>query len=134
MQYEGCGFCSTTVECPMRGRGPPNEDVWLAKKWETEINANSLLEATLPPNPVEDEGDTYQAIVLASQVSALSNVEPSLFDGNEPLSPPLDAGALEQDTTMLVTIARKVTRSSHVDDASDKDIHLHRNEVGEPGA
>ena len=35
MHYEGCGFCLTTVECPMRGHIPPNEDAWLYRKWKT---------------------------------------------------------------------------------------------------
>ena len=46
---EGCGFCLTTVECPMRGRIPPDEDAWLYRKWQTEVDVDSLLQATLPP-------------------------------------------------------------------------------------
>ena len=34
---------------------------------------DSLLQATLPPGPVEDEVDTYEALALASRVSELSN-------------------------------------------------------------
>ena len=34
---------------------------------------DSLLQATLPPGPVEDEVDTYEAFVLAGRVSELSN-------------------------------------------------------------
>ena len=34
---------------------------------------DSLLQATLPPGPVEDEADTYEALALAGRVSELSN-------------------------------------------------------------
>ena len=34
---------------------------------------DSLLQATLPPGPVEDEVDTCEALVLAGRVSELSN-------------------------------------------------------------
>ena len=34
---------------------------------------DSLLQATLPPSPVEDEVDTYEALALAGRVSELSN-------------------------------------------------------------
>ena len=34
---------------------------------------DSLLQATLPPGPVEDEVDTYEALALAGRVSELSN-------------------------------------------------------------
>ena len=34
---------------------------------------DSLLQATLPPGPVEDEVDTCEALVLARRVSELSN-------------------------------------------------------------
>ena len=34
---------------------------------------DSLLQATLPPGPLEDEGDTYEALALAGRVSELSN-------------------------------------------------------------
>ena len=33
---------------------------------------DSLLQATLPPGPVEDEVDTYEALAPASRVSELS--------------------------------------------------------------
>ena len=32
---------------------------------------HSLLQATLPPGPVEDEVDTYEALVLTGRVSIL---------------------------------------------------------------
>ena len=34
---------------------------------------DSLLQATLPPGPVEDEVDTYKALAPAGGVSELSN-------------------------------------------------------------
>ena len=34
---------------------------------------DSLVQATLPPGPVEDEVDTYEALALAGRVSELSN-------------------------------------------------------------
>ena len=34
---------------------------------------DSLLQATLPHGPVEDEVDTYEALALAGRVSELSN-------------------------------------------------------------
>ena len=40
---------------------------------ETEIGVDSLLQATLPPGPIEDEVDTYEALALAGRVSELSN-------------------------------------------------------------
>ena len=73
MHCEGCGFCLTTVECPMRGRIPPDEDAWLYRKWKTEVDVDSLLQATLPHGLVEDEVDSYEAFVLAGRVSELSN-------------------------------------------------------------
>ena len=57
----------------MRGRIPPNEDAWLYRKWKAEVDVDSLLQATLPLGPVEDEVDSYEAFVLASRVSELSN-------------------------------------------------------------
>ena len=73
MHYEGCDFCLTTVECPMRGCIPLDENAWLYRKWKTEVEVDSLLQATLPPGPIEDEVDSYEALVLASRVSDLSN-------------------------------------------------------------
>ena len=32
---------------------------------------DSLLQATLPPSPIEDEVDTYEALALAGRVSEL---------------------------------------------------------------
>ena len=34
---------------------------------------DSLLQATLPPGPFEDEVDTYEALALAGMVRELSN-------------------------------------------------------------
>ena len=34
---------------------------------------DSLLQATLPPGPVGDEVDTYEALALVGRVSELSN-------------------------------------------------------------
>ena len=34
---------------------------------------DSLLQATLPSGPVEDEVDTYEGLALAGRVSELSN-------------------------------------------------------------
>ena len=34
---------------------------------------DSLLQATLPPGPLEDELDTYEALALVGRVSELSN-------------------------------------------------------------
>ena len=55
----------------MRGRIPLDEDAWLYRKWQTEVDVDSLLQATLPPGPMEDEGDSYEALVLAGRVSEL---------------------------------------------------------------
>ena len=90
------------------------------KKWKPEVNADSLPEATLPPSPVEDE-DTYEAIVVACILTAFSNEEPSLFDEEEPLSlprvaEPSDAGTPGEETAVPITVARKVTHRSHVDE------------------
>ena len=51
-------FCLTIVECPIRGRIAADEDAWLYHKWKPEVDVDSLLQATLPPGPVEDEVDT----------------------------------------------------------------------------
>ena len=57
----------------MRGRIPADEDAWLYHKWKPEVDVDSLLQATLPPGPIEDEVDTYEALALAGRVSELSN-------------------------------------------------------------
>ena len=67
------GFCLTTIECPMRGRITADKDAWLYHKWKPEFDVDSLLQATLPHGPVEDEVDTYEALALARRVSELSN-------------------------------------------------------------
>ena len=66
-------FCLTVVEGPMQGRITADEDAWLYHKWKTEVDVDSLVQATLAPSPVEDEEDTYEALALAGGVSELSN-------------------------------------------------------------
>ena len=56
----------------MRGRICADEDAWLYHKLKTEVDLHSLLQATLPAGPVEDEVDTYAALGLAGRVSELS--------------------------------------------------------------
>ena len=43
------------------------------RECKLEVDVDSLLQATLPPGPVEDEVDTYEALALAGRVSELSN-------------------------------------------------------------
>ena len=50
----------------MRGRITADEDAWLYHKWKPEVDMHSLMQATLPPGPVEDEVDTYEALALAT--------------------------------------------------------------------
>ena len=57
----------------MRGCIAADEDSWLYHKWKPEVDVDSLLQATLPPGPVEDEVDTREALVLAGRVSEPSN-------------------------------------------------------------
>ena len=57
----------------MRGRITADEDAWLYHKWKPEVDVDSRLQATLPPGPVEDEVETYEALALAGRVSELSN-------------------------------------------------------------
>ena len=57
----------------MRGRITADEDAWLSHKWKPEVDVDSLLQATLPPGPVEDEVDTYEALALAGRVNELYN-------------------------------------------------------------
>ena len=57
----------------MRGRIAADKDAWLYHKLKIEVDVDSLLQATLPPGPVEDEVDTYEALALAGRVSELSN-------------------------------------------------------------
>ena len=69
------GFCQTTVECPMRGRITTDKDAWSSvDKWKPELDVDSLLQATLPRSPVEDEVDTYEALAVAGRVSEFSNL------------------------------------------------------------
>ena len=58
----------------MRGRIPADEEAWLYHKSKTEVDVDSLLQATLPPGPVEDEVDTYVALGLAGRVSFLGGL------------------------------------------------------------
>ena len=57
----------------MRCRIPTDEEAWLYHKLKTEVDVDSLLQATLPPGPIEDEVDTYGALGLVGMVSELSN-------------------------------------------------------------
>ena len=118
---------------------------------------DSLLQANLPPGPVEDEADSYEALVLAGRVSKLSNTATPEQDAVVPvLAPPsnvakpLMAGiSEEEDTAIPVAPARMATRRTPVDETkplvvgdwlSDKDIvawqndKLYHNEVEEPRA
>ena len=88
MHCEHCGFCLTTVECPMRGRILAHEDVWLYCKWKTEVDVDSLVQATLPPSHVEDEVDTYEALVLASRVKGNVKAPPQTPQSTSSSSPP----------------------------------------------
>ena len=56
----------------MRGRIPADKEVWLYHKLKTEVDVDSLLQETLPPDPIEDGVDTYAALGLAGTVSELS--------------------------------------------------------------
>ena len=129
-------------------------DVWLYPEWKTEAGVDSLLQATLPPNPAEDEVDTCEALVLASRLSELSNVATPESDAvlvtRSKVAEPSDAGICEEeDIAIRVTIARMVTRHTPVDDTkplvvedrlTDKDIlawlhdKLYHNDVNEPRA
>ena len=130
------------IDCPMCGRAPHDEDAWLYKKWKTEVNVDSLRQATLPPGPVQDKVYTYEALVLASSLSELSNRAPSLSDEEDSptglpscrmpapwskileqdtvapftlpkIAMPSDAGiSKEEDIAIPVSVARKVIRLS----------------------
>ena len=56
----------------MRGCILAHEDVWLYHKSKTEVDVDSLSQATLPPGPFQDEVGTYAALGLAGRVSELS--------------------------------------------------------------
>ena len=49
MHCEGCGFCLTTVECPIQGRILVDEDAWLYTKWKTKADMYSLFKRPCPP-------------------------------------------------------------------------------------
>ena len=141
----------------MQGRIPADEDAWLYKKWKRKVDVDSLVQATLLPGPVQNEVDTYEALVLADRVGALSNaatpehhvVVPILVTPSE-VAKPSDAGiSEEEDTAIPVTVARMATLQTPIDETkplvvgnwlSDKDIlawlheKLCHNEVGEPRA
>ena len=94
-------FCYATY-----GRIPATEDAWLYNKWKTEVDVDSLLQATLPPSPVENEVDRYEALVLTGRMSGLSNEAPSLFDEEDSpprVGEPFDAGTPEPDAIVPVT-------------------------------
>ena len=42
-------------------------------KSKPEVKVDLFVQATLPPSPVEDDADIYEALALASRVSVLSN-------------------------------------------------------------
>ena len=123
----------------MRGRIPPDEDAWLYRKWKTEVDMDSLLQATLPRGPVEDEVDSYEVFVLAGRVSELSNAATPEQDAVVPVlatpsnvAKPLIAGiSEEEDTAIPVAPTRMATHRTPVDETkplvvgdwlSDKDI------------
>ena len=59
----------------MRSRIRADEEALLYHKSKTEVDVDSLLQATLPPpppGPLEDEVDTYAALGLAGRVNELS--------------------------------------------------------------
>ena len=141
----------------MRGRILPDEDAWLYRKWKTEVDVDSLLQTTLPPGPVGDEVDSYEALVPAGRVSELSNAATPEQDAVVPvLATPSDVAKAsdagiceEEDTAIPVAPARMATRQAPVDETkppvvgdwlSDKDIlawlhdKLYHNEVKEPRA
>ena len=126
MHGEGCDFCLTTVECPMRGRIPLDEDAWLHCKWKADPDVDSPLQATLPPGPVEDEVDSYEAFVLAGRVSELSNtatpeqdaVVPVLATPSDVAKPLMAGSSEEEDSAILVAPARMATRRTPVDEPS----------------
>ena len=114
-------------------------------------------QATLPPSPVEDELDSYEAFVLVRRVSELSNAATPEQDvvvlvlaTPSNVAKPLIAGISEdEDTAILVAPARMATRRTPVaetkplvvgDWLSDKDIvawlndKLYHNEVEQPRA
>ena len=107
-------FCLTIVECPPRGRIPTDEDVWLYNKWKTEVGVDSLLQATLPRGPIEDEVDTYEALVLVGRVSELSNAATPKQDAvvdvlvtPSKVAEQTNAGiSEEEDTSSLVPVAQ----------------------------
>ena len=75
------GFCLSTVECRMRGRSPGDEDACLYNKWKLVFEVHSLLQVTLPPTSVDDEGGAYKALALISLVTELSTAATrELFD------------------------------------------------------
>ena len=66
--------CSSLPWTPTLWCGPLSwGELGLYHKWKPEVDVDSLLQATLPPGPVEDEVDTYETLALAGRVSELSN-------------------------------------------------------------
>ena len=106
----------------MRGRIRADEDMFLYNKSKTEVDVDSLLQATLSPGPFTDEVGTFDAFVLASGVSELSNAPTPEQDGGVPVhvtpsevAKPSDAGiSKEEDTTIHVTVAWMATRHTPV--------------------
>ena len=141
----------------MRGRIPLDEDAWLYRKWKTEVDMDSLLQATLPPGLVEDEVDSCEAFILAGRVRKLSNaatpeqdVVVSVLATPSNIVKPSDAGNCEEEATAIpLALAPMATRRTPVDETkplvvgvwlSDKEIlawlndKLYHNEVEEPQA
>ena len=65
-------FCFVHPLNPRGARETADEDTWSYHKWKPEVDVDSFVQATLPPGPVEDDVDTYEALTLAGRVSELS--------------------------------------------------------------
>ena len=61
----------------MQGRITAGEDAWLYHKWKSEVQVDSLVQATLPPGLVEDEVDTCEALALAGRVAVRAQCKDS---------------------------------------------------------
>ena len=56
----------------MRGRILANEEASLYHKLKTEVDLDSILQETMPSDPVDDEVERYAALGLACRVSEVS--------------------------------------------------------------
>ena len=87
------------------------------RKWKMEVDVDSILQATLPPGPVDDEVVSYEALVLGGRVSELSNAATPEQDAMvlvlatpSNVAKPSGAGiSEEEDTAILVAAARMAT-------------------------